>query len=160
MKNYNNKQIIKKLGTDERCNVCPQCGNEVYLYVDEHGEYYVGCVGYDADNTTEYRTYVPNKDELDICRILWNTMTLGDTYSLTALNELKVQNGEYVVTDATDGFIVFAGNKESMFDFLTQKSKTDPQGIYVVYNVLCGRLFNIGISTLVDLVLKHYKVER
>ena len=160
MENKNTKQITKKLGVDERYNACPRCGSEVYLYVNEDGEYCVGCVRCDEHNTSTYLTYVPDKDEIDICRKCWNIWATGTVYSSEALDRLNVRNGEYIVTDSIDGYIEFAGNKDAMFDFLAQKAKTDPQGIYVVYNVLCGRLFNIGISPLVDLVLKHYKVER
>ena len=160
MKIQNSKQIVRKFGKDDRYNTCPRCGREVYLYVDEQGEYNVGCVNCDADNTAEYRTYVPNEDELDICRILWNTTELGKIYSPAALNEMNVQNGEYVVTNVTDGFIVFAGDQDALFDFLSEKSRMDKQRMYVIRSVLNGKLVNIGISLLVDLALKHYKVER
>ena len=161
MKIKGKEQIVRKLGKDERYNTCPRCGCEASLYFDDQkGEYCIECVNCESDNTMSYCTYVPSLDDLDIARVCWNFEALGDRYSPNVLKELKAQNGEYLVADASDGFIVFAGNQEGLYDFLTRKSKTGDHKMYSLHNVQNGKLYNIGLSILVDLTLKHYKVER
>ena len=160
MENYNNKQIIRKLSVDERYNICPRCGSEVCLFVDENGEYCIGCANCEDQNINTYLTYVLDKNETDIFRKCWNVWATGNIYSPEILENLNVYNGEYMVTNSEDGYIDFSGNENDMFAFLTEKSKLDKGAIYVIYNVFEEKLYNIGISTLVDIALKHYKVER
>ena len=160
MKNKNTKQITKKLGLAERYNACPRCGSEVYLYVDEEGEYCVGCVHCEEHNTSTYLTFVPGKDEIDTCRMCWNTWTTSSVHSPNALDKLKVRNGEYILTDASDGFIVFSGGKNEMFNFLKENFDAGNTELYIIHNVQNGRMYNIGLSHLVELVLKHFKLKQ
>ena len=160
MKNYNNKQIIKKLGTDERCNVCPQCGNEVCLFINAEGEYCIGCANCEDHNFSTYLTHNLNEYEMDLFKKCWNVWATGNIYSPGVLENLNVRNGDYIATSSTDSYIDFFGKENDMFAFLTEKSKLDKCAVYSIYCVLEGKLYNIGISTLVDLALKNYKVER
>ena len=153
----NKKQIERKLGTNERYNSCPKCGHEVYIYVDEDGDYCVGCVYCDAMNTNTYLLYDPQKSDVDTCRLCWNVWATGAAYTPEALKKLNVFEGEFVVTDSSDGFIVCAGNSKTMFEFLASKSTENPQNLYVIHSVRNGRLINIGLSALVALTLKHHK---
>ena len=160
MKNKETKQIIKKLGSEERYNTCPICGGEVYLYVDDEGEYCVGCVQCEEMNTSTYLRYAPDKNEIDHCRRCWNFWAISGAYSADALKNLKVHDGEYIITALSDGYIEFAGGENDMFKFLRKRSKNGESEIYVVHNVQNGRLYNIGLSTFVDMILSHYEVER
>ena len=155
----NKKQIKRKLGRDERYNACPKCGNEVYIYVDEDGDYCVGCVHCDAMNTSTYLLYDPNKSDIDTCRWCWNIWAIGTSYIPEALTKLNVHEGDYVVTDESDGFIIFAGAQNAMFDFFETKTRENDLNVYAIYNVYNGRLTEIGLSTLVDLTKKHYRSE-
>ena len=157
MNDKKTKQNVRKLGVAERYNACPYCGGEVYIYVDDQGEYCVGCVNFDENNTSTYLTYFPEKDEIDTCRKCWNTWATGTAYSSRALDRLNVHDGDYILTDESDGFIVFAGGAGRMFDFLRTKYRLIDPEIYVIHYVQNCRLYNIGTSSLVELVWEYTK---
>ena len=160
MENINNKQLIKKLGKDERYNACPKCGSEVYLYIDEEGEYCVGCIECEDHNVSTYLLHAPEKNEEDVCRISWNLWATGGAYFPEALDKMSVQRGDYVVANTIDSFIEFAGKPDEMFKFLSAQKALNDQALYTIHFVAGGRLINIGLSHLVELAIQHCKEEK
>lgn len=156
MKNENIKQIICKLGRDERYNVCPKCGREVYLYIDEEGEYCVGCLECDEYCACYDLANSPEQHAVDACRKFWNLWAVNGEYSLKALDQMPM-HGVYVVTNTSDGFIEFVGNSNNMFEFLDEQKKQNDQALYMIYAAVNGRLLNLGMSHLIELTVSNYR---
>lgn len=159
MENKKTKETAKRLGKDERYNACPKCGSEVYLYIDESGEYCVGCVECEEHNISTYLLHTPEKNEVDVCRTCWNLWTTGGAYFPEALDKMSVHQGDYVVANTSDGFIEFSGNAAEMFKFLETQDALNDQTLYTIHTVINGRLVNLGLSCLVELSIKHCKAK-
>ena len=159
MTKANNKQITKKLGKDERYNACPKCGSEVYLYIDESGEYCVGCIECEDHNVSTYLLHAPEKNEVEVCRACWNLWATGGAYFPEALDKMSVQQGDFAVANTLDGFIEFAGSVNEMFKFLETQKELNDQSLYTIHTVINGRLVNLGLSHLVELTIEHCQTE-
>lgn len=157
MKNENTKQIIRKLEKGERYNACPQCGSDVYLYIDEDGEYCVGCIECNEYNICSSLKYNPEKNEVDFCRMSWNSWATSGVYFPEALDKISVQQGDYVITNTSDAFIEFAGTSNEIFEFLDARKKLNDQALYMIYTLVNGRLISLGTSHLIELTMQHYK---
>lgn len=157
MKNENIKQIICKVGKEDRYNACPQCGREVYLCMDADGDYCVGCLACDDCHVCYDFKLCSEQNKVDACRMVWNIWATSGAYFPEALEKIPVQQGEYVITDTSDGFIEFAGKRNEMFEFLEAREKLNDQALYMLYTILNGSLISIGTSHLVELTLKHYQ---
>ena len=157
MKNENTKQIIRKLGRDDRYNICPQCGRDVYLYIDADGEYCAGCLECDEHNVCYDLKFGSEQSEVDLCRMLWNLWATSGAYFPEALDKMSAQHGDYVVANTLDGFIEFAGKTNEVFEFFETRKKVNHQALYMIYTVVNGRLIGLGTSHLVELTIKYYK---
>lgn len=157
METKRTNQIIRKLGQDERYNLCPQCGREVYLYMDEDGYYWMGCTECGERSICYDHNFASGQNEVDFNRLSWNLWATSGVYFPGALEKIPVQQDEYVITDTSDGFIEFAGKRNEMFEFLEAREKLNDQALYMIYTVLNGSLISIGTSHLVELTLKHYQ---
>ena len=160
METKNKNQIKKMLGKDERYNACPKCGSYPCLYVDESGEYCVGCIECEEHSISTYLLHVPENFEEDMARACWNLWATGGAYSFESLNEVPVHRGDYVVASKLDGFIEFVGCASEMFNFLSVQKALNKQAVYTIYTILNGRMVNLGLSLLVDLTIKHCKEEK
>ncbi|MBO5756772.1 MAG: hypothetical protein J6S28_03650 [Clostridia bacterium] len=157
MKNENIKQIICKVGKEDRYNACPQCGREVYLYMDADGDYCVGCLKCDEHKVCYDLKFGSEQKEVDMCRMSWNLWATSSVYFPEALDKMSAQHGDYVVTNTSDGFIEFAGNLDEMFGFLEARKKLNDQALYMIYTLVNGSLLSLGTSHLIELTVKHIK---
>ena len=157
MKNENIKQIICKLGKDDRYNACPRCGREVYLYMDADGDYCVGCLACDDCHVCYDFKLCSEQNKVDACRMLWNIWATSGEYFPEALEKMSAKQGDYIVTNAIDGFIEFAGRLDEMYDFLEIQKNLNDQALYMIYTIINGRLINHGTSHLIELTIRHYK---
>ena len=146
---------IKKLTRVEKYNCCPCCGKEVSLFLDDDGDYCFGCMDCLDTNVSTFFLQCPTPDEMEIYRPIWNIQALGDTYSQKVLEQLGIQNGDYLVSDTRDNYIVFAGNAEEMIQFVFAKAQSESEAILDVWQILCGKLFNLGRSILFEITWKH-----
>ena len=156
MKNETNNQIICKLRKEERYNVCPRCGKEVYLYMDEDGDYWTGCTECGERGIIYDHNYDSAQNGVDFNRLSWNLWMTNGTFSPEVLDMLAVHQGDYVVTNTIDGFIEFAGRVEEMYDFLEKQKCLNDRPLYMIYVIMNGRLVNHGTSHLVELTIRHY----
>ena len=156
MANKKTNQIICKLGKDERYNTCPQCDRDVYLYIDEDGEYCVGCLKCDEHKVCYDLKFGSEQKEVDMCRMSWNLWATSSVYFPEALEKMLVQQGDYVVTNTSDGFIEFAGKMNEMFEFLETRKKLNDQALYMIYTLVNGSLISLGTSHLIELTIRHY----
>ena len=157
MKNENIKQIICKVGKEDRYNACPQCGREVYLYMDADGDYCVGCLACDDCHVCYDFKLCSEQNKVDACRMLWNIWATSGEYFPEALEKMSAKQGDYIVTNAIDGFIEFAGRLDEMYDFLEIQKNLNDQALYMIYTIINGRLINHGTSHLIELTIRHYK---
>ena len=156
MKNETNNQIICKLRKEERYNVCPRCGKEVHLYMDEDGDYWEGCTEC-GERVIYDHNLVLGQNEVDVNRLSWNLWATNGSYSPEVLDMLSVHQGDCIVTNTEDGFVEFAGKVDEMYDFLEVQKELDNQALYMIYVVINGRLFNHGTSHLIEMTMQHYK---
>ena len=157
METKRTNQIIRKLGQDERYNLCPQCGREVYLYMDEDGDYWMGCTECGERSICYDHNFASGQNEVDFNRLSWNLWAPNGVYYPETLEKMSAKQGDYIVTNAIDGFIEFAGRLDEMYDFLEIQKNLNDQALYMIYTIINGRLINHGTSHLIDLTIRHYK---
>ena len=146
---------IQTLTKTKKYNVCPHCGHEISLYMDDDGDYRVGCMECNDNNIGTFFSYFPTPDEIELCRPVWNIQALGGTYSQRVLEQMEIQNGDYIVSDTEDNYIVFVGNAEEMIQFVFAKTQSESEAILDVWQILCGKLYNLGRSLLLETAWKH-----
>ena len=146
---------LKKFTRVEKYNACPRCGGEVSLYVDDDGDYRIGCPECNGANVGPFFSHYPTQYELELCRPIWNIQALGDTYSQKVLDQLGIQNGDYVVSDTRDNYIVFAGNAEEMIRFVFEELQSERELVFDIHQHLDGKLFALGKSYLLEIAWRH-----
>jgi hypothetical protein len=146
MESKNRKRISPILGKKERYNGCSYCGGEVYIYIDESGECCVDCAECDCNNMAINIPYVPSEDVVDTCRKRYNTLVTLEMYSPKALKKMNVCAGEYIVTDMSDGYMVFSGDVKDTLRFLKHKSETEKNRTYEIHFVLENGFYKVGKS--------------
>ena len=131
------------LGAKERYNPCMQCGGDLVLRVDDYNEYYLQCTRCETGIGTDI-VPIPGHDPVEVCRYPYNKNTLSEMFSNASLARLGVENGDYIVTEVSDDFIVFVGDGRNMLYFLAAEDNASDYR-FNIYR-LKGHFFeNVGV---------------
>ena len=77
-------------------------------------------------------------------------------YSQRVLDQIGLKDGDYVVSDTDDNYIVFHGDMRSMMHFLeTELKDKKQQKVFEVFQNERGKLINLGRSLLFEIVWRH-----
>ena len=112
-------------------NICPRCGHPAYAFLMDN-KYCVGCIHCGLQNglktlvegevTEQYATQM---------RKAWNMKCLEAEYSMEAMEELGVRNGDYVLADNVDSEIIHvAKNICEVIQFIKSTENQISVGIY------------------------------
>ena len=108
---------IRTLTEENRYNACPCCGKEVSLFLDDDGDYCFGCMDCLDANVSTFFLQCPTPNEMALYRPLWNLQALNTMSSQRVLDQIGLKDGDYVVSDTDDNYIVFHGDMRSMMHF-------------------------------------------
>ena len=130
------------LGRAERYNSCDCCGGNVYIGLDEDNMYCTRCTECGITLCTDI-ICTPGENAVDVCRHPFNTIVVKEMYMNAALERMGAQDGDFLVTRGSDGFILFIGTASDMLDFL--KSDESYEKNFKIYQ-LNDRIFDpVGI---------------
>lgn len=147
---------IRTLTQEEHYNVCPCCGKEVSLFRDDDGDYCFGCLDCLDTSVSTFFLQCPAPNDADLYRPLWNLKALNVPYSQTVLDQIGLKDGDYVVSDTDDNYIVFHGDMRSMMRFFETELKDKKQKkVFEVFQNEGGRLVNLGRSLLFEIVWRY-----
>ena len=111
------------LGQEQRYNPCMDCGGELRIEVDGYNEYGLRCVSCGTCIGVDI-VPIPGQDPVEVCRHQYNKNVLEEMYTNASLARLGLENGDYIVTEVSDDFIVYVGNGRGMIDFLRGAKST------------------------------------
>lgn len=143
---------INKITREQNYNICPCCGHPAYAILIDNNIYYVGCIhcglkhGINAfvedEVTEEYATQM---------RKAWNKKCLESEYSVEAMEELGVCNGDYALINNADSEIIHvAKNICEVIQFI---KSTENQISVCIFYMGANMLQYLGSSFLVCEIL-------
>ena len=150
MENKSNNTITR----GQNYNICPRCGRHAYAILMDNGSYRVGCLhcglkyGHNTLANEEITEAYVTK-----MRKAWNFKCLEAEYSEDAMEALCVSNGNYVLTDNTDGTIIHIS--PNMRDVVRYVEETENRFSVGIYIMLENTLEKLGSSFLVWEILNR-----
>lgn len=138
---------MNKITREQNYNICPCCGNHAYSILD-NTNYFIGCFHcgmqhgintlVEGEVTEQYATQM---------RKAWNMKCLEAEYSMEAMEELGICNGDYALIDNADSEIIHvAKNICEVIQFIKSTENQISVGIYYMG---ANKLENLGSSFLV-----------
>ena len=112
-------------------NICPRCGHTAYAFLMDN-KYCVGCIHCGLQNGLNMSAE-NEVTELYASQMkkTWNLKCLEAEYSMEAMEELGVCNGDYVLVDNVDSEIIHvAKNIREVIQFIKSTENQISVGIY------------------------------
>ena len=143
----NENKATNLLKKEEGYNVCPRCGREAYIFINDN-EYVVGCLHCGLRRGIAYPVEEVYDDaSAESARYAWNHYCIKSEYYEDALEALKASNGSYVLAKIADHSIVsVCDDFDEVKKWVSDMGDGCSLGIYLLVN---GALQYLGCTYLV-----------